>query len=119
MANLKTTHPHFVRCLIPNERKAPGKEMGTEGLPGGGTASSSWAKVGLFSILGLGQHTMQRRFCWHGCTSAGKLGRIGSSVSKHVELEMQSLLPATCSAPGIPVLELTGDYEAVRSMNQH
>ncbi|XP_074874591.1 myosin-6-like [Buteo buteo] len=24
MANLKTTHPHFVRCLIPNERKAPG-----------------------------------------------------------------------------------------------
>lgn len=25
MANLKTTHPHFVRCLIPNERKAPGE----------------------------------------------------------------------------------------------
>ncbi|NWT48770.1 MYH6 protein, partial [Chroicocephalus maculipennis] len=24
MANLKTTHPHFVRCLIPNERKEPG-----------------------------------------------------------------------------------------------
>ncbi|NWI69314.1 MYH6 protein, partial [Todus mexicanus] len=24
MANLKTTHPHFVRCLVPNERKAPG-----------------------------------------------------------------------------------------------
>ncbi|TFJ97332.1 Complement C1q subcomponent subunit A [Platysternon megacephalum] len=24
MANLKTTHPHFVRCIIPNERKAPG-----------------------------------------------------------------------------------------------
>ncbi|GAB0202275.1 myosin-6 [Grus japonensis] len=24
MTNLKTTHPHFVRCLIPNERKAPG-----------------------------------------------------------------------------------------------
>uniref|UniRef100_UPI0039A3F8C1 Myosin-6 n=1 Tax=Mus musculus TaxID=10090 RepID=UPI0039A3F8C1 len=24
MTNLKTTHPHFVRCIIPNERKAPG-----------------------------------------------------------------------------------------------
>ncbi|KAL7977723.1 hypothetical protein Chor_009672 [Crotalus horridus] len=24
MANLKTTHPHFVRCIIPNERKEPG-----------------------------------------------------------------------------------------------
>ncbi|KAM8986309.1 myosin-6 [Ara ararauna] len=24
MTNLKTTHPHFVRCLIPNERKEPG-----------------------------------------------------------------------------------------------
>ncbi|XP_029141149.1 myosin-7 [Protobothrops mucrosquamatus] len=28
MANLKTTHPHFVRCIIPNERKAPGGEGG-------------------------------------------------------------------------------------------
>ncbi|XP_069617907.1 myosin-6 [Ranitomeya imitator] len=25
MTNLKTTHPHFVRCIIPNERKAPGE----------------------------------------------------------------------------------------------
>uniref|UniRef100_UPI00398E8AB2 myosin-4-like n=1 Tax=Pristiophorus japonicus TaxID=55135 RepID=UPI00398E8AB2 len=24
MANLRTTHPHFVRCLIPNETKTPG-----------------------------------------------------------------------------------------------
>ncbi|XP_054851272.1 myosin-6 isoform X2 [Eublepharis macularius] len=24
MANLKTTHPHFVRCIIPNEKKSPG-----------------------------------------------------------------------------------------------
>uniref|UniRef100_A0A8C2X6Q8 Myosin, heavy chain 6, cardiac muscle, alpha n=1 Tax=Cyclopterus lumpus TaxID=8103 RepID=A0A8C2X6Q8_CYCLU len=24
MNNLKTTHPHFVRCLIPNEKKTPG-----------------------------------------------------------------------------------------------
>uniref|UniRef100_A0A3P9LWK3 Myosin, heavy chain 6, cardiac muscle, alpha n=1 Tax=Oryzias latipes TaxID=8090 RepID=A0A3P9LWK3_ORYLA len=24
MTNLKTTHPHFVRCLIPNEKKIPG-----------------------------------------------------------------------------------------------
>ncbi|KAM4598702.1 myosin-4-like [Polymixia lowei] len=24
MTNLRTTHPHFVRCLIPNERKTPG-----------------------------------------------------------------------------------------------
>ncbi|XP_066532474.1 myosin-6 [Hoplias malabaricus] len=24
MTNLKTTHPHFVRCLIPNENKTPG-----------------------------------------------------------------------------------------------
>ncbi|ELU16991.1 hypothetical protein CAPTEDRAFT_118472, partial [Capitella teleta] len=24
MANLKTTHPHFVRCIIPNEIKQPG-----------------------------------------------------------------------------------------------
>nr|DBA27448.1 TPA: hypothetical protein GDO54_007939 [Pyxicephalus adspersus] len=25
MTNLKTTHPHFVRCLIPNENKSPGE----------------------------------------------------------------------------------------------
>ncbi|XP_075425194.1 myosin-7-like isoform X2 [Ascaphus truei] len=25
MTNLKTTHPHFVRCIIPNEVKAPGE----------------------------------------------------------------------------------------------
>ncbi|XP_059806755.1 myosin-7 isoform X1 [Hypanus sabinus] len=24
MANLRSTHPHFVRCIIPNEQKAPG-----------------------------------------------------------------------------------------------
>lgn len=24
MTNLRTTHPHFVRCLIPNETKTPG-----------------------------------------------------------------------------------------------
>ena len=24
MANLKTTHPSFVRCIIPNEQKKPG-----------------------------------------------------------------------------------------------
>jgi myosin heavy subunit len=24
MTNLKSTHPHFVRCLIPNETKTPG-----------------------------------------------------------------------------------------------
>ena len=24
MTNLKSTHPHFVRCLIPNESKTPG-----------------------------------------------------------------------------------------------
>uniref|UniRef100_A0A669PW98 Myosin-7 n=1 Tax=Phasianus colchicus TaxID=9054 RepID=A0A669PW98_PHACC len=29
MANLKTTHPHFVRCLIPNERKEPGEGVET------------------------------------------------------------------------------------------
>ncbi|KAJ6653063.1 hypothetical protein lerEdw1_010149 [Lerista edwardsae] len=33
MANLKTTHPHFVRCIIPNERKAPGEEIGMGRLP--------------------------------------------------------------------------------------
>lgn len=25
MANLRSTHPHFVRCIIPNETKTPGK----------------------------------------------------------------------------------------------
>jgi len=25
MTNLRATHPHFVRCLIPNESKTPGK----------------------------------------------------------------------------------------------
>lgn len=25
MTNLRSTHPHFVRCLIPNETKTPGK----------------------------------------------------------------------------------------------
>ncbi|XP_004443971.2 PREDICTED: myosin-7-like, partial [Ceratotherium simum simum] len=24
MTNLRTTHPHFVRCIIPNETKSPG-----------------------------------------------------------------------------------------------
>jgi len=24
MANLRTTHPSFVRCIIPNEQKKPG-----------------------------------------------------------------------------------------------
>lgn len=28
MTNLRTTHPHFVRCIIPNERKAPGEPWG-------------------------------------------------------------------------------------------
>ena len=26
MKNLYTTHPHFVRCIIPNELKQPGKQ---------------------------------------------------------------------------------------------
>lgn len=25
MTNLRSTHPHFVRCIIPNETKSPGK----------------------------------------------------------------------------------------------
>lgn len=25
MTNLRSTHPHFVRCIIPNETKTPGK----------------------------------------------------------------------------------------------
>uniref|UniRef100_A0AAQ4S674 Myosin, heavy chain b n=1 Tax=Gasterosteus aculeatus aculeatus TaxID=481459 RepID=A0AAQ4S674_GASAC len=32
MTNLRCTHPHFVRCLIPNESKTPGKPHGE--LPG-------------------------------------------------------------------------------------
>uniref|UniRef100_A0A8C4VB77 Myosin motor domain-containing protein n=1 Tax=Falco tinnunculus TaxID=100819 RepID=A0A8C4VB77_FALTI len=27
MTNLRSTHPHFVRCIIPNETKTPGKRM--------------------------------------------------------------------------------------------
>lgn len=27
MSNLRSTHPHFVRCLIPNETKTPGSSM--------------------------------------------------------------------------------------------
>lgn len=26
MANLRSTHPHFVRCIIPNETKTPGEK---------------------------------------------------------------------------------------------
>lgn len=26
MANLRSTQPHFVRCIIPNESKNPGEE---------------------------------------------------------------------------------------------
>ena len=25
MTNLRSTHPHFVRCIIPNETKSPGE----------------------------------------------------------------------------------------------
>lgn len=28
MANLRSTQPHFVRCIIPNESKNPGEEYG-------------------------------------------------------------------------------------------
>lgn len=27
MTNLRSTHPHFVRCIIPNETKSPGESM--------------------------------------------------------------------------------------------
>jgi myosin heavy subunit len=27
MTNLRSTHPHFVRCIIPNETKTPGKKF--------------------------------------------------------------------------------------------
>lgn len=27
MTNLRSTHPHFVRCIIPNETKTPGKRL--------------------------------------------------------------------------------------------
>ena len=27
MTNLRSTHPHFVRCIIPNETKTPGKAL--------------------------------------------------------------------------------------------
>ena len=30
MTNLRSTHPHFVRCLIPNETKTPGKSAITQ-----------------------------------------------------------------------------------------
>uniref|UniRef100_A0A671SB12 Myosin heavy chain, fast skeletal muscle n=1 Tax=Sinocyclocheilus anshuiensis TaxID=1608454 RepID=A0A671SB12_9TELE len=33
MTNLRSTHPHFVRCLIPNESKTPGYQNLQEGFP--------------------------------------------------------------------------------------
>uniref|UniRef100_A0A452IVJ3 Myosin heavy chain 1 n=1 Tax=Gopherus agassizii TaxID=38772 RepID=A0A452IVJ3_9SAUR len=30
MSNLRSTHPHFVRCIIPNETKTPGKKCAME-----------------------------------------------------------------------------------------
>ena len=37
MSNLRTTHPHFVRCIIPNETKTPGKmPTGLEAALGSG-----------------------------------------------------------------------------------
>uniref|UniRef100_A0A3B5Q513 Myosin heavy chain, fast skeletal muscle-like n=1 Tax=Xiphophorus maculatus TaxID=8083 RepID=A0A3B5Q513_XIPMA len=32
MTNLRSTHPHFVRCLIPNESKTPGKKLSHRNL---------------------------------------------------------------------------------------
>ena len=29
MTNLRSTQPHFVRCIIPNEIKKPGEHIGT------------------------------------------------------------------------------------------
>lgn len=34
MANLRSTQPHFVRCIIPNESKNPGKNMKNNPNPG-------------------------------------------------------------------------------------
>lgn len=47
MTNLRSTHPHFVRCLIPNETKTPGKDVQT--------SSCSFALDFISVIGGLGQ----------------------------------------------------------------
>uniref|UniRef100_A0A3P8UKS8 Myosin heavy chain, fast skeletal muscle-like n=1 Tax=Cynoglossus semilaevis TaxID=244447 RepID=A0A3P8UKS8_CYNSE len=42
MTNLRSTHPHFVRCLIPNESKTPG-------------TLENWSKLTVFNLLSDGE----------------------------------------------------------------
>lgn len=80
MTNLRSTHPHFVRCLIPNESKTPGSTCHHAGLqqldPCWLTLTSlqvSWTITWSFT-------NCAATACWRGSGSAGRASPAGSST---------------------------------------
>lgn len=58
MSNLRTTHPHFVRCIIPNETKTPGNSWNIE-QKGAGRAMLEQSVLSSFcSATGLMDHKL-------------------------------------------------------------
>lgn len=58
MSNLRTTHPHFVRCIIPNETKTPGKKP-VGSLDGGQFLRNSvWSWCFLLLFSGAMEHSL-------------------------------------------------------------
>lgn len=55
MTNLRSTHPHFVRCIIPNETKTPGKKFYNERAKGDCHTSFltalQWNKYAFLALL--------------------------------------------------------------------
>lgn len=58
MSNLRTTHPHFVRCIIPNETKTPGKTPAGSLDGSQFLRNSVWSLCALLLFSGAMEHTL-------------------------------------------------------------